>query len=202
MQSVADQTREDVALDRDLLPGRDQIEHRALQHVHAGVDLARHRLAGLLEELEHRTVRIAVHQAVGGGVLDRVQPERRLCAALLVSPQQRGQVEVGEDIAVERQEAVFEAIAELVGGKTNRTGGAPSLRLDHVGDPHPRPLLLTAQRLAQDVGQEAAGEHDLVNAVPGQPLDHVGKKGPVDQSQGGLGNGLGKRPQPRPLASD
>ena len=53
MQPVPDQPREDIALDRDLLAGRNQLEHRALQDIHAGVDLSRDRLAGLLGELEH-----------------------------------------------------------------------------------------------------------------------------------------------------
>ena len=131
-----------------------------------------------------------------------MQAQRRARPALLVGAQQRGQVEVGEHVAVEGEEAVLEPVAELVGGKADRAGGAAPLGLDHVGDRDPGPLLLAGQRLAQDVGQEAAGEHDLADAVARQPLDHVGEEGPVDQGQGRLGNGLGQRPQPRSLAPD
>ena len=45
-------------------------------------------LAGLLEELEHLAAPVGADQAVGRGVLDRVQPERRPRAALLVGGEQ------------------------------------------------------------------------------------------------------------------
>ena len=80
---------------------------------------------------------------------------RSACAA-----QQRAQVEIGEHVAVERQEAILEVIAELIGGEADGARGPQRRRLGHVADADARPLLL-AQRLAQDVGQEAAGEHDL-----------------------------------------
>ena len=89
-------------------------------------------LAGLLEELEHGAVGVALDQAVGGGVLDRVEADRRPRPALCVGAQQRGQVEVGEDVAVQGEEAVVEALAERVGGEADRPGGAARLGLDHV----------------------------------------------------------------------
>ena len=65
-----------------------------------------HLLAGLLEEGEHHAVlAVAADEAVGGGVVDRVQAEGRPRPALLVGGEQRGQVEVGEDVAVQGQEA-------------------------------------------------------------------------------------------------
>ena len=154
---------------------------------------------GLLEELEHRSLRVAVDEPVGGGVLDRVQAEGRPRPALAVGAQQRGQVEVGENVAVEGEEALVQAVAKLVGGEADRAGGAAPLGLDHVGDRDPGSLLLAGQRLAQHVGQEAAGEDDLGYAVARQPLDHVGEEGPVDQRQRRLRHGLGQRSQPRPL---
>ena len=45
VEPLADQRREDLALDRDLAVRRDQLEHRALEHVGAGVDLAARRSA-------------------------------------------------------------------------------------------------------------------------------------------------------------
>ena len=100
--------------------------------------------------------------------------------------QQRAQVEVGEDVAVKGEKAVLELVAELVGGEADRAGGAERLGLDCIADPQPCALFLAGQRLAQHVGQEAAGEDDLAHPVRGEPLDHVGEERPVDQGQGRL----------------
>ena len=131
-----------------------------------------------------------------------MQADRRPGAALLVGAHQRREVEVGEDVAVEGEEAVLEAVAERVGGEADRPGGAERLGLGDVGDLHPGPLLLVAQRLAQDVGQEAAGEHDLGHPVGGEPLDRVGEEGAVDQRHRRLRHVAGQRPQARSLAAD
>ena len=119
-----------------------------------------------------------------------------------MSVEQGGQVEVGEDVAVQGEEAIVELGAERVGGEADRARGAQRARLGDVADPGATAVLVAAERLAQHVGQEAAGEHHLPHAVPGQPLDHVGEERPVDQGQRRLGHGLGERPQPRPLPAD
>ena len=75
------------------------------------------------------------------------------------------------------------------------------LGLGDVADPRPGRSPL-AQRLAQDVGQEPAGKHDLGHAVACQPLDHVGEEGPVDQGQRRLRDRLGQRAQPGAFAAD
>ena len=157
--------------------------------------------AGLLEKGEHLAVLAASHEAIGGGVVDRMQAESGTGAAPRVSVEQGGQVEVGEDVAVQREEAIVELGAERVGGVADRARRAQRARLGDVADPGAT-VVLVPQRLAQHVGQEAAGEHHLPHPVPGQPLDHVGEERPVDQRQGGLGHGLGERPQPRPFTSD
>jgi hypothetical protein len=131
-----------------------------------------------------------------------VQAEGRARAALGVGAQQRGQVEVGEDVAVEGEEALVKAIAELVGGEADRAGGAAPLGLDHVADRDPGALLLAGERLAQHVGQEATGEHHLGHAVARQPLDHVGEERPVHQRQRRLRHGRGQRTQASSLATD
>ena len=95
---------------------------------------------------------------------------------------QRGQVEVGEDIAVQGEEAVLEPVAERLGGEADRPGGAAPVGLGHIGELDPAVLAL-AQRLAQLVGEEAAGEDRLGHPVGSQPLDHVGEEGPIDQRQ-------------------
>ena len=74
-QAVADQLGEDLALDRDVAPRGDQIEHVALEDVGAGVDEVGVDLvgAGLLQELADGAVVLQAHQAVVGGVVDRDQ---------------------------------------------------------------------------------------------------------------------------------
>ena len=131
---MADEPREDLALDRDRAPGGDQVERLALDHVHArahlvGVDLAR---LGLLEEAEHLAVLGAAHEPERRRVVDRVEAERDHGTGLLVLLLERGQVEVGERVAVEDHEAVAEQA--LVGGEADRPGGAERLVLLDVGD--------------------------------------------------------------------
>ena len=130
-----------------------------------------------------------------------MQGDGRGGAPLLVGGEQRAQVEVGEDVAVEREEALAEVRAELVGGKADRAGGAQRLGLGDVADPRPGALFV-AERFAQDVGQEPTGEDDFLDPVAGQPLDHVGEKGAIDQGQRRLRDGRGQRPEPGPFAAD
>ena len=77
-EPLADELRPDLALDRDVAVGRDEVEHRALEHVGAGRDELRVDLvgAGLLDELLDRLVVVQAHEAVGGGVVDRHERER------------------------------------------------------------------------------------------------------------------------------
>ena len=110
---------------------------------------------------------------------------------------QRGQVEVGEHVAVEREEAVL----EQVGGELDRSGRAARLGLLDVAQPRP-PGDLVAERRAELIRQEAAGEDDLVDAVPGEPVDHVSEKRPVDQRDDRLREGQRDRPQTRPVPAD
>ena len=131
-----------------------------------------------------------------------MQAQGRGRVALLMCPQQRGEVEVREHVAVEGEEAIVQVVAEHVRRMADGAGGAAPLGLDDEANRGPRPLLLAGERLAQDVGQEAAGEDHLADAVPGEPLDHVGEEGAVDERQRRLRHGLGQRPQPRPLAPD
>ena len=83
--------------------------------------------AGLLEEGEDLAVLAA---AARGRRRRRPRPDaapRVACAPrLLVGAEQRGQVEVGEDVAVERQEALVELGAELVGGVADRARRCPA----------------------------------------------------------------------------
>ena len=139
VQPLAHQVREDLPLDRDHLAWRDRVDHAALEHVGAGVDLVGVDLAGvrLLQELEHLALGArrgdarrrwpagAPDQAVGARVLDRVERQRGHRPALLVRADQRAQVEVGEQVAVQDQEAV--AQQPLVGRQAQRARGAQRL---------------------------------------------------------------------------
>jgi len=117
-----------------------------------------------------------------------------------VAAQQGAEVEVSEEVAVERQEALAEPPAERLGGEPDRAGGAARLGLDDVGEAHP--AVLVPQLGAQHVGQEAAGEYHLLDPMRRQPLDHVGEKGPVDDGQRRLRHVCGERPQARAFATD
>ena len=117
VEAVAHEPGEHLALDGDGAPGGHQLDHLALDHVGARVDLARHRAVGLLGEVEHLAVARAPDQAVEGGVLDldrgRAWPARR-------SPRGRAAGRSGpcrEHVAVERQEAVVEPLVERAAAK-------------------------------------------------------------------------------------
>ena len=77
-EPVADEPRPDLALDRDVAVGRDEVEDAALEHVGAGADEVRvDRVGGrLLDELAHGVVVVRAHEAVGARVLDRHEGER------------------------------------------------------------------------------------------------------------------------------
>ena len=68
-----------------------------------------------------------------------------------MSRHQCADVEVGEHVAVEGEEALTELLTELVGRKADRAGRSHRLGLDHIADAGPEVLAL-AERLAQDVG--------------------------------------------------
>ena len=114
------------ARSRRCAPGSICLEHGALQHVGACVDLAARRPAssGFSRELGHLAAGGGADQPVGGCVPDRHQAQRRPRPAGLVRSQERREVEVGEDIPVQRQEALLEQI----GGEADRPGGAQRAR--------------------------------------------------------------------------
>jgi hypothetical protein len=105
-----------------------------------------------------------------------------------------GEVHIGEDVAVEHEEALVEQLL----GVLERAAGPQRRRLFDVAQPdaHRGPV---AEHRAHPVGHEPAGEDDVVDAVPTQPLDHVGDERAVHQGHDRLGHGGGERPQPRPL---
>ena len=178
VEAVADQGAENLSLDRDLAAGRDQIEHRALQHVGAGVDLAGHGVASLLGEGEHRVLVVVVDHAVGGGVFDLVEAERGAAA----------EDRVGRCSAVRSRSVRTSPLSakkrsscrspSAFGGELDRARGAATVGLGHVGELDAG-VFAVAQRVAQLVGQEAAGEHRLGHAC--EPATRSCRRGRADR---------------------
>ena len=157
-EALADEPRPDLALDRDVAIGRDEVEHRALEHVGAGRDEVRVDLvgAGLLDELLDRLVVVQAHEAVGGRVGDRDERERADRPGRLVLGDLRGEVDVGQDVAVEHQEALVE---ELL-GVLERAGRAARLGLLDEAQAQPE-LRAVAQHVAHAVARKP---HDMTTS--------------------------------------
>ena len=149
--------RPDLALDRDVAAGRDQVEHRALQHVGAGgderscLDLVG---AGLLEEAVTACVLVAGARARRPtGPRPARAPSVPDRAGRLVLGDLRGEVDVGQHVAVEHQEALVEA--DCSSAYFSAPAGAARLGLLDVAQAQPErePSPSTLRTL---VGQEAA----------------------------------------------
>jgi hypothetical protein len=108
----------------------------------------------------------------------------------------RGQVDVGQHVAVEHQEAL---VQERL-GVLERAGGPARLRLLDEAQPDAE-LLAVAQDVADARGQEPAAEDHVVDAVAPEPLEHVDDERAVDERDHRLGHGGGQRPQPGSLAA-
>ncbi len=186
VEAVADQLGEQVALDRAARSrGGHPIQHLALDHVGAradqvGLDLLRPRL---LDERPDRAVVVPGDQPVGGGVLDRVQPERDRGPGLLVLAQLRGEVDVGQHVAVEHQKPLVEHRL----GELQRSPGPQRLGLLHVAQPHTE-LRAIAEHRRDPVGHESAGEYRVVDPVALEPLEHVDDERAVHERDDRLGD--------------
>ena len=149
-----------------------------------GVDLARRRLAGLLEELEHRAVLVAADEAVGRGVLDRMQADRRARPALLVVREQGASrsrsVRTSPLRARKRSPS---SSPSSVGGEADRARGAQRLGLGDVADPGRRSARPRRAPRAATSGRKPQASTTSSTPWRGEPLDHVGEEGPVDQGQ-------------------
>ena len=103
VQRVAsfEQRREHVAREVDHLALGDEVEHLGLEHVDAGVDGVGEHLApgGLLEESLDGAVGTRDHDPELERVLHVLQRDRRGGAGVAVRLHERGEVDVGEDVA-------------------------------------------------------------------------------------------------------
>jgi hypothetical protein len=109
----------------------------------------------------------------------------------------RGDVDVGQDVPVEHQEAVLEQVLGVLQGAR----GAARLGLLDEPQAHPEARAVAEHRLDLR-GQEAARHDHVVHAVAGQPLEHEAHERPVDERHDRLRGARGERPQPRPLPAD
>ncbi len=133
--AAGQQVREEGPLDRVVDPGRHQLERPRLQDVDARVDVVRGDLLGpgLLEEAEHATGGVRLDEAVGGGVRDRGQEDRRRRPLRLVAGHHLREVDVGEDVPVHHDRALVEE-GERVAAPPRRCRGAfPPRRTGSAG---------------------------------------------------------------------
>ena len=114
----------------------------------------------------------------------------------LVLGELRIEIDVGEDVAVQHQEA----LVEQVPGEPQRAAGPERVGLLDVTDAYPE-LLPVAQHAPHAVGHEPARQDHLVDAVPSEPVDHERDVRAVGQRDDRLGDRRGQRPQPRSLAA-
>jgi hypothetical protein len=108
-----------------------------------------------------------------------------------------GEVEVGEDVAVEHEEALLQEVLRVL------ERACRAARLGLLDEAQAQPVLrAVAEHVAHGGGQEAARHDDVVDPVAAQPLEHVGDERAVDERYDGLGDRRGQRPKARPLAPD
>ena len=135
---VAHHGGEGLALDRHPAALGDPVEDRGLEHVGPRVDFVGRRLVTrrLLHEGRHPALVVGGHDAEGGRVGHRVEGDRPLGAPLAVEGHEAGQVQVGQDVAVDHDEGLVDAGEG--GGEADGAGRVERLGLDGVGQPDSR----------------------------------------------------------------
>ena len=200
VEAVADEPREDVALDRGGLLGLEQVEHRALEHVGAGRDVVRVDLVGrgLLDELRRPRRRRACARG------------RRRTGPRPASARASPRAPVRSCCAIWAVRSMSVSTSPLSIRKRSSSSGSANLSAPPV--PSGARLLDVAQ---PDPERAAVAEHVAHAARPGarttcttsstpwraQPVEHEGDERPVDERDDRLRDGRGQRPQPRALAA-
>ena len=176
----------------------DEVEDLRLEHVDAGVDgVAEHLAPGrLLQEPLDRPVLVGDHDAELERVVHRLEGQGGQAAALVVEGHHLGQVDVGEHVAGDDQEP----LVELVPGVAHRAGRAERGGLGGV-DHADAELGAVAEVGPDGVGHEGHGDHDVLEAVLAQQVDHVLHHRDVGHGQHRLGLVGGERAQPGALAA-
>ena len=110
-----------------------------------------------------------------------------------------GRVELREHVPVEDEKRA--ADPSLVRREPYGAGRVERLGLDDVLERHARELV-GREGLDEGVGPVAERENGPVDAMAGQPFDHVRDHRPPDHGQHLLGDLVGERPEPGSLATD
>ena len=193
VQAPIDERREHIALYRDVRPrGRHAVEHASIEDVSARVDqvgagLLRTRL---LDELGHRAIRSHAHEPIGRRVGDRHQPERRARSRALMRRELRGEIKIGENVAVEHEEPLVEQIL----GELQRPARAERARLLEVPQVDPERGAV-AQHALNAIRHEPAPQNHVIDAMAAEPLEHVRDERAPHQRDHRLGDRRGQRTQ-------
>ena len=176
----------------------DEVEDLRLEHVDPGVDGVTEHLAPcrLLEEPLDGAVLVGDHDAELQRVVHRLQGEGGQTAPPVVEVDHLGQIDVGEDVPRDDQKA----LVQFVAGVPHRSGGAERRGLGGI-DHADAELRSVAEVGADGVGHERHGDHDVLEAVLAEQVDHVLHHRNVDHGQHGLGLVGGQRPQSGALAT-
>jgi hypothetical protein len=107
-----------------------------------------------------------------------------------------GQVQIGEDVAVQDDRPLVEERLRVLHG----TSGAQGRRLDRVADPDSEVGAVAEDRLDL-LRLVRDGEDHLGHPGPGEEVQLVAEEGTVDDGGDGLRDGEGEGAEPRPLAT-
>ena len=168
-----------------------------IDEVRARIDVAGHELRRLLAEREDTRPLVGFHETEGTRIIDVVQRDRDGGGSLPVERGHLRQIEVGQDVTVEREERRVPQRGERV---HDRATGPEGLVLH---DPRDGGIAVT--RLDEGVERrlQVGGRQDhLVHTVAGEVVEHVVQPGPVNEREQWLRGGLGEGTHPRSLAAD
>src|SRR6266545_746208 len=216
-QPVAKETGEELAFHGRDPTRRDARQQGAVEHVDAGVDGVGRALrrAGLLDEACHSPVTRQLDQAVGTGVAHARQENRRPRPALGVEAQHVGEVDVGQDVAVEHDDEAALEVAPgvtpavtpgVTPGVTQEIGRVPDssrrpqrLRLDGIVEPDAPggAVAHDAPNLVHEIG---ARQHGALDSMPAQQRKLIGEERDVQERDDRLGVGVRQGTQPGALA--
>ena len=124
---------------------------------------------------------VEAHHLQIDGRLARVDGQCGQRAGLAVVAQQGREIERGEHVAVDHEEAALKAL-----DLRQAAGRAERMRLDAVAEPQPV-ALAGAEAGADQVGQRTDGQHGLAHASLDQPRQQQLKHRPVADGQHGPG---------------
>ncbi|CAB4808815.1 unannotated protein [freshwater metagenome] len=182
---VGQQCREHLAAEVHRATRLDVVEHGWLEHIDARVDRVREHLAPrwLLEEALDRAVVASNNDPELERVVHRGEGDRRHCTLVLVVLNNCRQVDVGDHVARDHDEAViFEEIHRIAHAARRPEG----YRFVHVGDAHAE-VAAVPEVLLDGVRHERNGHHDVLDAVVAQQVDDVFHHRPVRYREQRLG---------------